>query len=759
MKHPLPDLDSSRAMESGSGASVEMNDPEPSPDLSSRSVPRRKLLARIDEDDLQRIVCIVAPAGYGKSTLLEQWRKESTLPVASLTFDRHDHSFSDIAQRLATSLREAGLIEDGAARRIGTESDPSAASRLATSALAKHSQPCIVMLDQVERLTHDLQHDLVGGLATTIPSTVRLALASRESPRIRIAALRGTGRVLELGTADLSMTENEAHEMFSACGMDVGDRVPTLVESTEGWPLALHLGGLAISAGADPEASGRLAGADHFIADYIRSEVLKSMEPDHRFFLEQSSVLDLMHGPLCDVVLERKGSAALLREIADAIPLVEPVDREATWFRVHRLLLDCLRSDLQVADEPWVRDAHGRAAAWYETEGQLVEAIAHAHACGDEETTGRVVAKALRETFSLGDFDLANHWLGYFDSEAELPKSQPLLGKGALAYSLLGTDAAFRRWRRALDEAADRDGETDPLTYLIRALCRPESLEPMTRDAASCRAGLAATSEWWTAAQLVDGLVALWSGDETGAGHSFVNASAEGLRYGSPIAASVALACRSILAAERADHATSQAHADRAVDTVIRNNLVDLSTSALAFAVGARCAARSGDLVGARELLAAGMSSRSSLSESLRSISILALVETAKAYLAVADIAGARQAMREASALCTSMGDFGALSEELRELNETIAGIPGGTVGASSLTNAELRVLPYLASHLSFPEIGEALYISRHTVKSHAMAIYRKLGASSRSEAVDVARQDGLLGASSTLNPRITSSG
>jgi LuxR family maltose regulon positive regulatory protein len=109
-------------------------------------------------------------------------------------------------------------------------------------------------------------------------------------------------------------------------------------------------------------------------------------------------------------------------------------------------------------------------------------------------------------------------------------------------------------------------------------------------------------------------------------------------------------------------------------------------------------------------------------------------------------VAGARLVLRETRVILDQCGDLGVLSSEWEELNRSLETMETGTVGPASLTMAELRLLPLLASHHSFPEIGDRLYVSRHTVKTQAMSIYRKLGASSRSEAVRVAGEIGLLG-------------
>jgi LuxR family maltose regulon positive regulatory protein len=151
-----------------------------------------------------------------------------------------------------------------------------------------------------------------------------------------------------------------------------------------------------------------------------------------------------------------------------------------------------------------------------------------------------------------------------------------------------------------------------------------------------------------------------------------------------------------------------------------------------------------GDPGTARRTLQQAYSLMPLLTWALPVISMYTLLEMADTAIGLADIAGARQILREASRIVRKR-PLGRLDDRFRTLQDLLDTLPTGDAGVSTLTAAELRLLPHLATHLSFPEIGERLYISRHTVKTQAMAIYRKLGASTRSEAVAAARKVGLL--------------
>jgi LuxR family transcriptional regulator, maltose regulon positive regulatory protein len=110
------------------------------------------------------------------------------------------------------------------------------------------------------------------------------------------------------------------------------------------------------------------------------------------------------------------------------------------------------------------------------------------------------------------------------------------------------------------------------------------------------------------------------------------------------------------------------------------------------------------------------------------------------------DAAGARVVLRQARDVLRLRPDLGSLPAEAEELRSGLDLAGQGSPGASSLTTAELRLLPLLATHLTLVEIGQRLYVSKHTVKTQAISIYRKLGASSRSQAVERLQEIGLLG-------------
>jgi LuxR family maltose regulon positive regulatory protein len=205
-----------------------------------------------------------------------------------------------------------------------------------------------------------------------------------------------------------------------------------------------------------------------------------------------------------------------------------------------------------------------------------------------------------------------------------------------------------------------------------------------------------------------------------------------------------ALALRASIAIGRGDWESAAVHARESHRRIELVQLGAAASTALVHAVAARVAIHHGDLAHGREELVHAQLVRPLASYAVPTV-ILALLEVARAYLAIADPAGAGSAVAEAERILQRRPDIGALAVQLAETRERVHGASETLALPSTLTPAELRVLPMLSTHMMFEEIADRLHVSKHTVKSQVVSIYGKLGASSRGEAVDRAVEIGLL--------------
>jgi LuxR family maltose regulon positive regulatory protein len=717
-------------------------------------VRREALLHRLTAAADVPVVSVAAPPGYGKSALLSQWAEQAPHPVAWLSIEREDNDPAVFLAYLAAALDRLQPIEVGAFR---TRPPPGAsvaaivARRIA--ATLSSMGPVALVLDHTDLLRNPQCRDAVAELAVHLPPKARLVVASRDAPPIPVGTLRTRGAVLEIGADALAMDTSEARLLLAAAGVELDDpALADLVRATEGWPVGLYLAALALRDGHRRWTAGSApSGDDRLIADYLRTELLSRVPRGRVSFLTRTSVLDRMNGPLCDAVLRRTGSARLLEELEDSNLLVVPLDRRREWYRYHKLFQDLLRAELSRRESGLVAQLHARAATWCEANGRPEMAIDHAMASGDADEVIRLVGNHLLAAYAGGRLETLCGWLRWIDDHGGIERHPAVATLGAVARALIGQPAAAERWAAIAEgtpaEGTAPDGSTlESWRAILRAfLCR-EGVDEMRRDAVFAQAGLRPGSRWRPTALALEGVGWLLDGDPDRADPVLARAVDAGLDIGAWPATVAALAERANVAIARDDWQEAEALAERGQAIVRGRHLDDYGSSALLFALVARTSAHRGDLLRAREGVASATRLRPQLTYALPFLSVQTLLELARAHLALADPAGARVVLREARDILRLRPDLGSLPREADELRAILERVQVGTVGASSLTTAELRLVPLLATHLSFREIGERLHVSRHTVKTQAISVYRKLGVTSRSETIDRVRAIGLLG-------------
>ena len=268
----------------------------------------------------------------------------------------------------------------------------------------------------------------------------------------------------------------------------------------------------------------------------------------------------------------------------------------------------------------------------------------------------------------------------------------------------------------------------------------------MRADADEAARRFAAESVWEPAAVLMQGVARFLAGDLDGGDTCLSDAASVEEADDAPGVVSVALCQRSLVAMARSEWSRARDFAGRAHNVVRRAGRQDYYATPLVCAVQARTALHQGDVSTARQMLVTAQRLRPLLTYALPHFAVQARIELARAHLSLSDPVGAWTLMREVDELLRRRHDLGNLTSEAAAFRARLSEEHGpGVPGVSALTTAELRLLPMLASHLSFPQIGAELFLSPHTVKSEAMSIYRKLGVSSRAQAVTRSRELRLL--------------
>ena len=311
-------------------------------------------MARLQASRAIPLIMVVAPTGYGKTTLLAQWAAKDRRPFAWLTLDEDDNDPTVLLTSIADALDRVGPVDPKVfdfLASVRVAMIPAAVHRL-IEALDSMSRPTVLALDNVSAL-HNLHCvKAIEMLSTDVPAKMQVALAGRSWPGRSFARMRSDGSVLEVGPRDLTMNNRETALLLKGMGLNVTrPTVAALTLATEGWPVGVYLAALSWREGVDDSrAAPKFSGDEQFMMEYFWSEFLSLRSPEDVRFLEETAVLDRMSGPLCDAVLGQAGSAEVLRAFESADLLLTPLDRRREWFRYHGLFREALLNRLQHRD-------------------------------------------------------------------------------------------------------------------------------------------------------------------------------------------------------------------------------------------------------------------------------------------------------------------------------------------------------------------------------------------------------------------------
>jgi LuxR family maltose regulon positive regulatory protein len=388
------------------------------------------------------------------------------------------------------------------------------------------------------------------------------------------------------------------------------------------------------------------------------------------------------------------------------------------------------------------------AAAWCLRNGLPEEALEYSIAAEDVGAVARLTEQIWLQVY-FARRATVERWLDWLE-ERDAVKGHPVIaGMASLLYLITGRPVESERWADTLDrwQYQDPGWPGDPASEgwaaLVRCLHCRGGIEQLRADAGECARGFAAAGIPDSASPLYYGWAHVFSGDLQGGDPFFETAVTKGQQMNAPEIIVEALCERSLVAMARGDWTTAETFADQAQS---EKCLPGELQQAMVWMVHARIALHRGDIPATRQALANAQPVRHLLNFAFPHFSVQTLIGLARVHLALADVAGARTIMRETDEILRWRPHLGVLVGEAAELRDQLAKERGpASPGASALTAAELRLLPLLSTHLSFPEIAQELFLSRHTVKSQANSIYRKLDADSRSQAVGRARELGLL--------------
>jgi len=437
--------------------------PPPRADLT----PRPRLIERLRRVTEHQLTLIVAPPGFGKTTLLSAWlstkdeggrmRDETTGPplhpsshiphpfkVAWLTLDEADNDPVRFWAYLVAALEQQlpGIGADAVALLHAPQPAPiDTVLTVLVNAIAATSGQLVLVLDDYHVISAAPIQQALATLLAYLPPNFHLVIASRADVPLPLARLRARGQVAEIRAADLRCTPDEAAVFLrTLLGHDLmPDDIATLLERTEGWMAGLQLAALSLQ--GEPDAAGRIAairGDNRYIWDYLVDEVLDRQPAAVQQFLLHTAFLDRMCAELCDAVLLGRtenhpegprpqgqprtdsdgsgsrfsvlGSQAMLEALESANLFVVPLDTERRWYRYHRLFADVLRLRLRQLHPELVTPIHRKAAAWYRHSGLTGEAIQHALAAQDWAEAAAAIEESAEALLMHGEVATLMGW-------------------------------------------------------------------------------------------------------------------------------------------------------------------------------------------------------------------------------------------------------------------------------------------------------------------------------------------------------------
>jgi LuxR family maltose regulon positive regulatory protein len=540
-------------------------------------------------------------------------------------------------------------------------------------------------------------------LVLRAPRELRFVLASRHDLKLGLHRLRLEGELTEIRAADLRFSLAEAAELFAATGVELpAQALARLHGRTEGWAAGLRLATLSLAGHPDPERfAEEFSGTDRTVAEFLLAEVLERQSEEVRRLLVRTSVLERVSGPLADALTGGSDGERILQDLEQAGAFVVSLDASRTWFRYHQLFADLLRLELRRSEPNERAMLHRAAAVWLTGHGHPVEAVRQAQAAQDWGMAARLLSDHWLDLYLAGRGATLVELLARFPRRVVL--ANPELTAVQAAGDLVRGAQEDARWHLAMAAGAlaavpaDRRGRVQVMLAVLRLSMRSRMLQTLVR-----------LGQLGHVEQALAGL----GEDERGSAEMRIATAALRLASAEPQAAADALA--PVL--------------DGSVSAV---RLIRMVTALL---LEAQVRDALGDQAAAGRVLERALDITKS-----NGMLLPFLLDP------VPELLDRHRGYRTSHPALISR----LLDAQRRPARAVPPGAQAPWVSGRGLdeplTNSETRVLRYLPTHLTAPDIANELCLSVNTVNTHMRHVYAKLGAHSRQQAVNHARALGLL--------------
>lgn len=698
------------------------------PRTLGREARRTALLDRIAASGAE-ILAFSAPAGFGKTTTMLQWVATSDRPIVWITLDSTDSDPIVFMSTTLAAFAEAGCPPlETLTRADGIEPDFSRRVRPAfLRSIESIGVPVTLVVDDVHEVDSPVTLGLLSALHGALPAGSHVALAGRTLSGLPVDRWRGRGQVLEIDASDLPFDPKETEEALAAFGAST-DTARQIHERSEGWPVVVYLSTLR----DDPTVS---------IQEYLEQEVLGAL-PGHLVpAMRDLSLVDAVDASLGGALLGEGIAGRVLRDAARATPLVRRIDGAQVWYRMHPLLLQVLAADLSQTEPGHARELHRRASTWYAGQGHPEQAVHHALLTDDPEFMGRIAWRSAMWALTAGRVSTVERWLSPLPADV-VARNAGLALSAAFAAVLRGNPARVLSMAMAAAVSVGDGWETrdDPDLVcqglaVLAALDSSTGYEGAARLAGGAFHRLPPDSPMRPVARLVQAANQLLAGEVDEATRHLRQAAllAKGL---SPTSQVDAYSFQALAAAQRGDLEGLSRLAGTAEAAWSAERLQDAAPSTALYRAAALVA---GAARGSRATMSTHLRQLPALSDQVSYLlpwfRSLENVATAHAHLLLEDVDSARRSLAAFQHTRLDIPRSPFLDQWYDRLDAQVT----GALPLAALSPAERRVWDQLQTRMTLTEIGQRMYLSRETVKTHAGSIYRKLGVQSRREALDLA--------------------
>lgn len=358
---------------------------------------RDSLLKLLDRSLSHRLTLVYAPAGYGKTSLLSQWRDglaSASVQAAWLTLEPDDRDLKRLVKYLSLAIQ--GPARSESRKVMSGELPPRAALSAIINEMDRKAHPFVLILDDLHHADSQAVTEFLQSLIRMAPSNCCFVFASRDYPGLGQSVLAAEEQLLEITAEDLKFSKQEAESLLARDDSDLAKAdIVKILDRTEGWPIAVQLTSLSLKRGIGQETViEQYCGSSTGLARYLSDQVLMALPEQTREIVIRTSLLDRLTGDLVNLLCDRQDGWLVLENLEQQGVFLTPVTAERREYRYHQLFAEYLRDRFERTDQAKFASLQHRLAIWFAERGIVTEAINHATLANDDAMLADIVVEA-----------------------------------------------------------------------------------------------------------------------------------------------------------------------------------------------------------------------------------------------------------------------------------------------------------------------------------------------------------------------------